>query len=125
MVKVLRLILLGFAVWVIPFGIGMAIFPVVPPESALFDTLMSVSMAFSATLFSIFHFSQCDSPKLDEGLLTGTVWMLMSLALDTPLFIFGPEMMRMTPSAYLADIGFTYFMIPIIAAGIAHSMRRR
>lgn len=110
--KFVRIFLLGIAVWALPFVIGMAIFPVVPPETALFDTLMAVAMAFSATAFAVIHLSRCAASSLDEGLLAGAIWMAMSIALDLPFFVFGPDQMRMPPADYLADIGFTYAMIP-------------
>ncbi len=122
--KTVRIILLGIAVWAVPFAIGLAIFPVIPPTTSLFDTLMAVSMAFSATLFSYIHLSHCARSSLDEGLFAGTIWLVMAIALDLPLFIFGPEQMRMSPADYLADIGFNYAMIPIIAAGIGQALRR-
>jgi hypothetical protein len=122
--KFVRIFLLGLAVWAVPFVLGMAIFPVVPPETALFDTLMAVAMAFAATLFAYIHLSRCAQPSLDEGLLAGAIWMAMAIALDLPFFIFGPDQMRMAPADYMADIGFTYAMIPIIAAGIGHAMRK-
>lgn len=122
--KMVRVFLLGIAIWALPFFLGMAIFPIIPPETALFDTTMSVVAALSATLLSVVHFSRCRGPDLDEGLLTGTVWMLMALGLDVPFFIVGPTMMRMQPADYLADIGFNYVMIPIIAGGIAHAFKR-
>jgi NO-binding membrane sensor protein with MHYT domain len=120
----LRLFLFGVAVWALPFAAGMAIFPIIPPETALFDTLMAVAMAFSASLFGYLHLSRSASPSLDKGLFAGTIWMLVSLALDTPFFIFGPEQMRMSPDAYMADIGFTYVMIPMIAGVIGHALKR-
>lgn len=123
--RLVRIVLLGIAVWALPFLLGMAIFPVVPPETALFDTLMSVAMAFSATLFGYIHLSRCAAPTLDEGLFAGSIWMAMSLALDLPFFVFGPEQMRMAPAEYLADIGITYAMIPIIAGGLGHAFSRR
>ncbi len=107
-----------------PFAGGVAIFPIVPPETALFDTLMSVAMAFSASLFGYLHLRRSAAPSLDEGLFAGTIWMLMALALDIPFFIFGPEQMRMTPGDYMADIGFTYVMIPIITGTIGLALRR-
>lgn len=122
--KFVRILLLGIAVWALPFVLGMAIFPVVPPETALFDTLMSVAMAFSATLFGTIHLSRCAQPNLDEGLLAGAIWMAMSIGLDLPFFFFGPEQMRMAPADYFADIGLTYAMIPIIAGGIGHALRK-
>jgi len=123
--KAIRILLLGIAVWALPFAIGMALFPVLDPSTALFDTLMSISMALSATVFSYVHLSRSPTPSLDEGLFAGTIWMVMAIGLDTPLFIFGPAEMRMAPDAYMADIGFTYAMIPIIAAGIGSALARK
>jgi hypothetical protein len=123
--KAIRILVLGVAVWAVPFGLGMALFPVVDPSTALFDTLMSVAMALSATLFAYIHLSRSAAPTIDEGLFAGTIWMLIALALDTPLFVFGPAEMRMAVDAYLADIGFTYLMIPIISAGIGHALARK
>jgi hypothetical protein len=122
--KIVRIILLGIAIWAVPFALGMAIFPLVDPASALFETIMAVSMALAATVFAYLHLSRCAQPSLDEGLFAGSIWTLMAIALDAPLFIFGPEMMRMAPGEYMADIGLTYFMIPIIAAGIGHALGR-
>lgn len=122
--KATRILLLGLAVWALPFALGMALFPVLDPATALFDTLMSVAMALSATLFAAIHLSRCSVPSFDEGLLAGSIWLVMSVALDTPFFIFGPAEMRMAPADYLADIGLTYFMIPIIAASIGYAMKR-
>lgn len=119
----LRLILFGIAVWAVPFAIGFALFPVLDPSSTLFDTLMSVAMAFSATLFAYLHLRRSPNPSLDQGLFVGTIWMVMAIALDLPFFIFGPEEMRMPVADYLADIGFTYAMIPFIAAGIGRALR--
>lgn len=125
MAKLVRIIAFGIAIWAIAFGSGMAVLPLVPPETALFDTLMAVAMAFAASIMSVLYFTKSENPTWDEGLLTGTVWLLMSISLDIPLFIFGPDMMRMAPADYLADIGITYFMIPCIAAGVASAAGRR
>jgi hypothetical protein len=122
--KVVRILLLGIAIWGVPFALGMVIFPLVDPASALFETIMAVSMALAATVFSYLHLSRCAHPSLDEGLFAGSIWTLMAIAFDAPLFLFGPEMMRMAPGDYMADIGLTYFMIPIIAAGIGHALGR-
>jgi hypothetical protein len=54
----------------------------------------------------------------------GSVWAVIGMVLDQPVFTFGPEMMRMPFPEYMADIGFTYFMIPIVAAGIGKTLAR-
>lgn len=122
--KAIRILLLGVAVWALPFALGMALFPVVDPATALFDTLMSVAMAFSASLFALIHLTRCSASSLDEGLFAGSIWTVMAIALDLPFFILGPAEMRMTPTDYIADIGLTYLMIPIIAAAIGQALRR-
>jgi len=48
--------------------------------------------------------------------------MAMNLVLDLPLFAAGP--MKMTPEQYMADIGATYVMIPVITTGAVYLMRR-
>src|SRR5262245_44521978 len=119
-----RLLLLGMAAWATPFALGFALFPVVDPASTLFDTLMSVAMAFSASLFGYLHLRRTAKPTLDQGLLVGTIWMVMAIALDLPFFVFGPEEMRMPVADYMADIGFTYAMIPFITAGLGRALAR-
>jgi hypothetical protein len=49
--------------------------------------------------------------------------MLMSLLCDVPFFILGPEMTRMNPVDYMADVGLSYIMIPLIAGAVAATRR--
>lgn len=123
--RVVRIVLLGIAIWAVPFALAMAIFPVVSPASELFEAIMAVTLAFATTLFAFIHLSRCVAPTLDEGLFAGSIWMAMSVALDLPFFIFGPEQMRMAPADYIADVAFTYLMIPIIAGGIGQAFSSR
>ena len=48
----------------------------------------------------------------------GAIWLIMNWLLDWPLFSIGP--MRMSMVNYIADIGLTYLMLPIITVGIAY-----
>jgi hypothetical protein len=118
-----RALLFGLAVWAVPFAAGMAIFPWVPPETALFDTLMAVAMSLSATIFAVLHFRRA-AASLAAGLGVGAFWAVLAVALDAPFFFFGLPEMRMSVADYAADIGLAYLMIPIIAAGVAHASRR-
>lgn len=123
MKSLFRILLFGLAVWAAPFAIGMAVFAWVPPETALFDTLMSIAMTFAATLFGYLYFKRAE-PGLRTGILIGAVWAAFCVALDAPLFLFGMQEMRMSVAEYAADIGLAYLMLPIIAGGLAHAMRR-
>jgi hypothetical protein len=115
----IRIILLGLLIWAVPFGLGMVIFPVVPPVSALFDTIMVVTLAGTTAIASVIHVSRLREASLDDGLRAGSIWMLMSLLCDVPFFILGPEMTRMDPVDYMADVGLSYIMIPLIAGAVA------
>jgi hypothetical protein len=119
-----RIFLLGLAVWAIPFALASAIFTVVPPGTALFESIMAVTLALVACGFGYLHLSRYAAPDMDEGLFAGSMWMLMSIALDLPFFVFGPEQMRMDPAHYMENIAFSYLMLPIIAGAIGHAMRR-
>lgn len=123
--RLVRIVLLGIAIWAVPFALAMAIFPVVSPASELFEAIMAVTLAFATTLFGLIHLSRCAAPSLDEGLLAGSIWMAISVALDLPFFIFGPEQMRMAPADYIADVALTYLMIPIIAGGLGQAFSSR
>lgn len=118
-----RTLLFGLAVWAVPFAVGMAVFAWVPPEAALFDTLMSVTMSLAATIFAYLYFKRAE-PDLQAGALVGALWAVLCVALDAPLFLFGMQEMRMSVADYTADIGLNYLMIPIIAGGVAHAMKR-
>ena len=118
-----RIVKFGVAVWFVPFAIGMVIFPVVPPETALFETIMAVSMAASATAFSIMYFRKADGIRMVSGLIIGTIWWALAVALDTPWFLM-MDQMKMPFAVYAADIGLTYAMIPIIAGGICSAFGR-
>ncbi len=119
-----RIFLLGLVVWAIPFALASAIFTVVPPGTALFESIMAVTLALVACGFGYLHLSRYAAPDMDEGLFAGSMWMLMSIALDLPFFVFGPEQMRMDPAHYMENIAFSYLMLPIIAGAIGHAMRR-
>jgi hypothetical protein len=101
--KAITIILLGLLIWAVPFGLGMVIFPVVPPSSALFDTIMVVTLAGVTGLASTIYFRRLESSSLDDGLLAGSIWM--------------------NPVDYMADVGLSYIMIPLIAGAVAATRR--
>ena len=121
MKKVLRYLLFGIGVWAIPFAIGMALFPMIPPESALFDTLVSVAMSASAGGLSYLYLRRVARPDLASGLMVGLGWAVIALALDSPMLLNG--LFGMSVAEYFADIGLTYLMIPAIAGCIGLALR--
>ena len=58
-----------------------------------------------------------------KGALAAAGWLLISIALDVPLFIAGP--MAMGIAEYVMDIGVTYLVIPVVTMGMAYLLETR
>ncbi|HKR23821.1 MAG TPA: hypothetical protein VJS15_01050 [Allosphingosinicella sp.] len=122
--NILRYLLFGIGIWAIPFVIGMAIFPVVDPSTALFDTIMSVAMSASAGWLSWLYLRGREGNGFASGFLGGTGWAAIAVLLDVPFFLIPGAMAALPVPDYVADVGLTYAMIPIIAGFIGLSLRR-
>lgn len=124
MKKYLKLSLYGFFIWLTPFALGMLLFPVISTESALFDTIMAVTLTIAATVFSFHYLKNTPFSRswLTNPLLVGTYWLVIALILDTPFFILS-DMTGMSAQEYFADIGLQYLMIPVITIGIGNALK--
>ena len=118
--SILRYLLCGLGIWGVPFLVGMALFPVVPPEAELFETAMAVSMSLAASFFAWLHLSRLKRPGWQAGLFGGFGWSAIAVALDLPYL----PLIGMSADQYIRDIALTYLMIPAIASFIGLSLRR-
>jgi hypothetical protein len=114
-------ILLGLVVWFVPFVVAFCIFPLKETWRSLFESIMPVTLAAVVTVGGLLYLRKLPSPSVREGLLLGLIWLTISLAIDLPLMLSPP--IRMSPLEYMADIGLTYLMTPIITAGLAIARR--
>ena len=108
----------GFLVWLLTLLVSMALFPLKRSWPVLFDSIMPVALALCAVIFANRYFHRCAASSLREGLWLGAIWLVMNWLLDWPLFSNGP--MKTSMVNYVADIGLTYLMLPIITVGIAY-----
>jgi len=109
-------ILHGVAVWLIPFLVGMAAFPIMETQHALFETLMAISMAATAAWLGARFIRRAGTCSRRPALQLGLLWMVICLVLDAGFFTWGPQAMGLWD--YIADIGLTYLMIPAITAAM-------
>ena len=107
-------LLSGFLVWLIPFIASMALSSVHALERVLFETIMPVILSITAVVFLMLHRKAASS--FLQGLALGGAWLAISISLDLLMFMWGP--MKMSFTDYMKDIGLTYIMYPIIAAGV-------
>lgn len=117
-------ILFGFLVWLIPFLVAFLIYPIHAANRPLFESIMPVVLSISVVLFSYLYFKSVGQDVKTESIKLGLVFLFISLVLDLMLFMPNSPM-HLSLSAYVADIGLTYVMIPVITIGMGYASDRR
>ncbi len=113
---------MGVLVWLIPFVIAFLIFPLHENARPLFESIMALAVASAAVFFGLKYLKTVNPIAPGAGLTMGLLWFVICLLIDAPLMLLGGPM-KMSLGAYMADIGVTYLMIPVITAGLA-AMKR-
>lgn len=112
---------LGVVSWLIPFAAGFIAFPLKRVNAPLFETAMGlVVLATAAALLQVHFRGRAVSAK--EAAVVGACWLALNLALDYPMFAYGP--MKMTAAAYYSEIGAGYLAFPLFGLGAAGLARR-
>jgi hypothetical protein len=111
-----RAVLFGFFVWLIPFVVSVAIYPIHETARPLFESIMPVVGGLSAVVFLALYVRRLAGDYRAEGVALGALWFAISLGLDLLLFMWGP--MKMTFLDYMMDIGVVYLLLPIITIGV-------
>jgi hypothetical protein len=122
MVSLKRGSLYGLGVWVVPFVVAIAIFPLREAERPLFESIMPVAVGCATLLFALLYLKNVQSGFSKEFMLLGWLWFAISIAIDLLMFMQGP--MQMAFSDYVKDIGVTYLLIPVITFGIGSAAQR-
>jgi len=116
-----RAAMLGFASWVLPFLLSFLIFAVKKVNPPLFETLMTLAVLVTAgALFAVYFRGR--EVTVAEALAVGVLWLLINLAMDYPMFSFGP--MKMTMAAYYSEIGLGYLTFPAFGFWASRLARR-
>jgi len=113
----------GFLIWVIVFAVAMLAFPLRAADRPLFESIMPVALVACTTIFAVSYLRHVDQRPLRGGVWLGLIWLAVNLALDSLMFSWGP--MKMSLGDYMADIGVTYLLIPIIPIGMGALLERR
>lgn len=111
----------GFLVWLIPFAVAFAIFPLHTADRIFFESIMPTVVVLATVIFSVLYARNTKSIPLEEWGKLGILWLTISIAIDLVMFSWGPQ--KMSVVGYLKDIGFTYLMIPTITAGFGYLKR--
>jgi hypothetical protein len=106
-------ILYGFLVWLIPFLISYAIYPLKTSNNPLFETIMPLVLVLIGSIFLYLYYKKDTEYSYLKGLEIGLIFFAVSIIVDLCLFMEGP--MKMSFTNYMIDIGLTYLIYPIIS----------
>lgn len=109
----------GILVWLIPFAVAFAAVGFKESWRSLFESIMAVTVAAVVVLLALWYFRRVAQPTAREGVLLGLIWLAISVLIDLPLMLSPP--INYSPQEYVADIGVTYLMMPVITAGIGRA----
>ena len=107
-----RALLLGLLSWFIPFAISFVAFPLKKSNAPLFSTLMYLVVLLTAGAL-LNHYFRTRRVSVREATIVGTLWLVMNLLFDYPMFAYGP--MKMTAPGYYSEIGLVYLAFPAFA----------
>ena len=113
----------GFIVWLIPFAVGFLSYPIHDTHRALFESVMAITVSATAAFTALIFFKRTVIESDIVGLRIGIVWFFVCILIDAPLFLIGGPM-HMTVEEYLADIGATYLIIPVMTFTLAVAYKR-
>jgi hypothetical protein len=79
---------------------------------------MAVAVTVTAVVLGHTYLRRDSAFSVREGFLLGAIWFVMCVLIDAPMMLFaGP--MKMTFGEYMADIGLTYVIFPVVTTGLA------
>jgi len=105
-----RAVLLGLASWAIPFAFSFLVIPLKKSNAPMFETMMALAvLVVAGALFR--HYFRGRAVSAGEALPVGLLWLAINLAMDYPMFAYGP--MKMQVWAYYSEIGLAYLTFPV------------
>ena len=113
--KYLQIMGYGILIWLVPFIISIFFYSrdgQLLIELMLFKTLMLLIGGLTGALCICRYFKNCQSDFLKEGLIIGSIWLIIQWILDYIILI---PMSKITLSNYTIAIGLRYCIIPIMS----------
>ena len=113
--KIVKLLLLGFMTWVVPFIAAFFFFDEtgqIAVDMYLFKTVMLLIGGITGILAIVIYFKKVQSGFLTQGIIIGVVWFAINFILDVLVLL---PISKMGFGDYVIQIGLRYLMIPIMS----------
>jgi hypothetical protein len=113
--KYLKLGLLGFLTWLIPFVAGFLFYSPqgqLVVDALVFKAIMVVVGSITGAALLVLYFKKIEKNYVFEGVVVGVVWFVLNILLDLVILV---PMSKMTVGTYFAQIGLEYLTIPTLS----------
>jgi hypothetical protein len=123
--KLLRLFVLGFVTWFIPFVVSFGFYDRTGNLNVTYGLFKCVMVVVSSVIGMValsFHFKFIQKNFMREGLITGFTWLLINYLLD--FFVLIP-MSGISVGQYFLTIGLGYLQIPVICLAVGMIVQRK
>jgi hypothetical protein len=111
----------AFLLWLVPFLLSVAIFPLKKTDPAFFQSSLGVISMTLAVLFTVHYFRKTQG-SLKEGIFLGLIFAVISWFFDFLFFVWGP--IKMPLLAYIKEIGISYLLYIVIPVGFGYLLGR-
>ena len=111
-----RVPLYGLGLWIGLVAVSLVLLPFEGGQDALYESVKSTALVAVVLGFTILYMRR--SPErsfgLGEGVLVGTLWAAVVVALDLVLYLLGAFTIGL--AEYFTDVASSYLAIPVITA---------
>jgi hypothetical protein len=121
----LRILLSGFAVWLIPFLVSIPLYPHGQPVTDL-QTVKSILVVIGGlvgAVLALWYLKDIRADFVREGAILGIAWFVISSILDILVLVFLFNGMDL--ATWAGQIGIRYLLMPIMTTAMGAAMELR
>lgn len=115
----------GLLTWLIPFAIAIPFYSkggALVIDIFLFKSIMIIVGSLVGLPLIVSYFKRVNKAFLREGILIGSIWLVMNWVFD---FIFFVLVTKMDIGTYFVQVGIRYLTIPIYSIAIGALLKKR
>jgi hypothetical protein len=123
--KSLRLLVLGFLTWVIPFVTSFGFYDRTGNLNVSYGFFKSVMVVLSSVtgMYALsYHMRLVNDNFKKEGFIAGIVWLVTNYVLDLVVLV---PMAGITTREYFLTIGLGYLQIPVMSTAVGIIIQRK
>jgi hypothetical protein len=122
--KIVKIILLGILLWLIPFLVSIPFWDITTNQLKIslhwFDAIMAVTWAITFAIVACLYFSKLETGFAKEGWIVGFSWYIIVVLLDLFVLVYFFKMAIIEFYPLLI----TYLNTPVLAITIGHICQR-